>query len=173
MRSLSGTGARADVLCELLGAGHGWTSATDLEFLGYSRRYIAGVLAELTAAGLATERSRTGPTAFRLRNPQHLSTLIDADALIWPNWQAVLSLAVHLMDLEKALARSPSLAPIKARDAWDELHQLSLASGVLEPPRPSGEDAGQNLLDWGSTELRRWPLELALANHDRRRALTR
>jgi hypothetical protein len=159
MRALAGTGARADVLSELLGSPNGWTSATDLEHLGYTRRYIAGVLADLTDARLTTEKPGKGAAAFRLRDPRALATLIDADSLLWPNWAAVLALAWQLIELERSAARSAVTAPVKARDAWDELRRLSVASGLREPPRPTGEAAWPKLLHWGSTALRRWPLQ--------------
>lgn len=163
MRSLAGTGARADVLCELLGSSSRWTSATDLEHLGYTRRYIARILTELTAARLTTEKLGKGAAVFRLRDPRAIATLIEADGLIWPDWVAVLALAWQLIELEKSAARSTVVARVKARDAWDELRRLSLASGVHEPPSPTGEAAWSTLLRWGSTALRCWPLELSPA----------
>jgi hypothetical protein len=163
MRSLAGAGARADILCELLGASNRWTSATDLEYLGYTRRSIARVLAELTSAHLTITRSAKGPASFRLRDPQAIATLIKADSLIWPDWVAVLALAWQLAELEKSSARSALVAPVKARDAWDELRRLSLASGVDEPPSPTGEAAWPALLHWGWSVLHRWPLELLAA----------
>jgi hypothetical protein len=160
MRALAGTGARADVLCELLGAQNTWTTATELERLGYARRSIARVLADLTAARLTSERSGKGAASFRLRDPQALAGLIEAEALNWPDWTAILSLAWHLVQLERSAQPSPALAPVKARDVWDELSRLALASGMREPPVPAGDPAAwPSLLSWGSTVLRRWPVD--------------
>jgi hypothetical protein len=161
MRSLAGTGARADVLCELLGTADRWTTATDLEHLGYTRRYISSVLSDLTAARLTTEKLGKGAASFRFRDPRALATLIDAADLIWPDWTAVLMLASQLIELERSAVRSTVLAPVKARDAWNDLRRLSLASGMHEPPKPTGEAASSAILRWGSTVLRRWPSELS------------
>jgi hypothetical protein len=157
MRSLAGTGARADLLCELVGAAGRWTSATDLEFLGYTRRYLSEVLAELTAARLTVERSGKGPAAFRLRDPRNIETLVDAEGLLWPNWAALLSLAWELVELEKSASQSAALAPVRTNDAREELRRLALANGLHEPPVSTGEAAWPDVLRWGSTLLRHWP----------------
>jgi hypothetical protein len=162
MRGLSGTGARADVLCELLGSLNTWTSATDLERLGYTRRSIARVLADLAAARLTSEKSGKGAASFRLREPQALTRLIEAEALNWPDWAALLTLAWHLVQLERSTPPSPVLAPVKARDVWDDLRRLSVATGMREPPVPVGDSlAWPSLLNWGTTVLRQWPLDFA------------
>ena len=97
----------------------------------------------------------------RLRHPRELAALIRADDLIWPDWVAILELAWRLAKLETSPAPSPLLAPVRASDAWDDLHRLSLASRANEPPGPTGEAAFPALLQWGSTVLRNWPFESA------------
>lgn len=161
MRALAGTGARADVLCELLGSTGRWLSATDLERLGYTRRNVARVLNELTAGQLTSERSGRGVAAFQLREPQALARLVAGESLTWPDWTSVLTLAWHLVELERSIQRAVAVAPVSARDAWDQLRRLSLASGLREPPPATGETAWVALLDWGSSALRRWPCEPA------------
>jgi hypothetical protein len=157
-RVLAGTGTRADVLCELIGSLNAWTSATDLERLGYSRRSIARVLSDLAAARLTTERAGKGPAAFRLREPLALIGLIAAQNVEWPDWAAILTLAWRLSQLERSKQPSGALAPVKARDEWDELRRLSVASGLREPPISTGDSsAWQNLMNWGSAALRLWP----------------
>jgi hypothetical protein len=158
MRTLAGTGARADVLCELLGSLNTWTTATDLERLGYARRSVARVLADLTAARLTSERSGKGAASFRLRDPHSLAGLVEAEALSWPDWTALLTLAWHLVQLEGSGQPSPAVASVKARDAWDDLRGLSAATGLREPPVPASDpSAWPSLLDWGAKVLRQWP----------------
>ncbi len=162
MRALAGTGARADVLCELLGSLNTWLSATDLERLGYTRRSVARVLADLASARLTVEKSGRGAASFRLRDPQALSGLIQAEGVRWPDWTALLALAWRLVQLERSPQPSPALAPVKAREAWDELRGLSVAAGTPEPPLPTGDSsAWSSLLSWGASTLRRWPGESA------------
>jgi hypothetical protein len=164
MRALAGTGARADVLCELLGSQRSWISATDLERLGYTRRSIARVLADLEAAHLTSEKPGKGAAAFRLRDPRELAILIAAKDLMWPDWAAVLTLAWRLVQLERSTQSGSALAMVKARDAWDELRRLSLATGLREPPAATGDpSASMNLLRWGTTVLRQWPVSVAPA----------
>lgn len=130
----------------------------DLERLGYARRSIARVLAALAAARLASERPGRGVAAFRLREPRALGVLVAAEGLAWPDWVAILSLAWRLVQLERSMRSSAAIATVKARDAWDDLRNLSLATGVREPPGATGDpSAPLNLLEWGSTVLRQWP----------------
>jgi hypothetical protein len=157
MRSLAGKGARADVLCELLGSSSKWTSTSDLQHLGYARLAVARILADLASANLATEKPGKGPAAFRLRYPLELSRMIQADGLVWPDLAAILELAWRLAELEASSARSGVLAPVKARDAWGDLHRLSSASGANEPPRLTGDGAWPAILQWGLIVLRNWP----------------
>jgi hypothetical protein len=160
MRALAGTGTRADVLCELIGLGNAWTSATELERLGYARRSIARVLGDLSAARLTSERSGKGAASYRLRDPHALAGLIEAEDLKWPDWAALLTLAWHLVQLERATPPSAALAPVKARDVWDELRRLSVATGLREPPVSTGDlTAWPSLLKWGSTALRLWSVD--------------
>jgi hypothetical protein len=158
MRALAGTGARADVLCELLGSPTTWISPTDLERLGYTRRSIARVLADLAAARLASEKPGRGAASFRLREPGALGTLVAAEDLAWPDWAAVLALAWHLIQLERSTQPSAALAAVKARDAWSELQRLSLSTALREPPPLSGDSSDwPDLLRWGAAVLRLWP----------------
>jgi hypothetical protein len=164
MRAFAGTGARADVLCELLGSANTWTSATHLERLGYTRRSIARVLTDLAAARLTIERPGKGAASFRLRDPQSLVALMQADDLIWPDWSALLALSWHLIRLEGSTPPSRTLASVKARDEWEELRRLSIATGVREPPISTSDSSPwASLLDWGSAVLRRWPADLPAA----------
>ena len=70
LRALCGVGARADVLAELLAHQGRWLVASDIDHLGYAKRSIARILAELADAGLAKARAERNTIAYELARPE-------------------------------------------------------------------------------------------------------
>lgn len=159
MRAVAGTGARADVLCELLGAAGQWLSGADLEFLGYTRRTLDRVFAELWTAGLVARKPGKAPGSFRLRDANALATLVAGNDLLWPNWPAVLEATWLLIELERSTTRSSaSVASLRAHETRERLVALSLNTGLPEPPVARGDaSAAEPLLRWGTNAVAEWP----------------
>lgn len=154
MRALAGTGARADVLSELLGAENQWTSAAELDRLGYARRSISRVLDELAAAGILLERPTTrGSRSFRLRNLDALSDLVAARRLYWPDWTALLTLAWRLVDLERTTQKRTKVSAVQLHEAQKEIRRLALGLGNVA--EESTSTSALALLTWGHAVLRK------------------
>lgn len=86
LRALSGVGARADILCELLARERAWVSAAQLARSGYTKRNVSRVLSELEAAGLVATRMEGNAFRFRLARGTPLLELAGGDGLAIPRW---------------------------------------------------------------------------------------
>src|SRR5690606_25508948 len=99
VRALAGVGARADVLTELLGRTAVWTTASDLDTLGYSKRNVARVLSELADAGLAAELADGNARTFQIDCGEAWTRLLHVEEVGWPHWDAVMRLVIALLSL--------------------------------------------------------------------------
>ena len=151
LRAVSGVGARADVLGELLWRTDRWTRASDLASLGYSKRAVAGILSELGEAGLALQRPVGNALTYQLAHAEVLATLVGGRDVAFADWWSITALMralLALVDLEHA-----NLATRRI-----EAHRLGavLSAGALElslepPPATRGQaDAWERLVDWGT-----------------------
>jgi DNA-binding transcriptional ArsR family regulator len=147
-------GARADILCELL-ARRAWVTASGLTHLGYSKRGIARVLAELGEARLAVRRERGNAHAYRLRDRGSLVRLVGGSGLAWPRWWELLLLVHRLVLLDDLAPKAPQVRRVGAHGARKELRKLALAVELAEPPATAGvADAFERLTSWGVGVIR-------------------
>lgn len=151
IRALAGTGARADVISEILGTQNAWVTATELERLGYTRRSISRVLDELSAARIVVERSTKGPRAFRLSKQDALTDIVAARDLVWPDWPTALTLAWQLLELERSAIKGDATA-VSRHEAREDLRKLIVTLKVDGDETP-GDSELSSLLQWGVAAL--------------------
>jgi hypothetical protein len=154
LRALSGVGARADVLAELLSRAGRWTRTVDLSGVGYSKRSIAAVLSELADAGLVERMAQGNAHQFRIRRPEQLSDVVADEGLRWLDQVAV----VRFVDAVFGLDRLGGLPPLVRRVEAAKLRSgLASVAARLDLPSPPGvrgvEDAWEQLTVWGSASL--------------------
>jgi DNA-binding transcriptional ArsR family regulator len=152
LRALSGVGTRADVLGELLADADRWTTAADLADLGYTKRNVARVLAELEAAGIARSRARGNSRHFRLDAPGVLARLAGSESLPVPRWFEALKALALVADLAERLdGRSPAVCRVEAHKLRAELDDLTSGLGLPALPMTSGNpEAYEDLLEWAA-----------------------
>ena len=146
VRALCGVGARADVLAELLARSGAWTRASDLVDLGYSKRSIAGVLAELAEGGLAGQRGEGNALAFRLSQPAHLNDSLGAEGLRFPVWRPIADALPLFVDLARLESSEPIVRRVDANRRRDALVDVAHRLGVEPPPPTRGEPAAWEVL---------------------------
>ena len=99
--------------------------------------------------------------------------LVTGDDVVCDESSELLGPRLRTLAVKRGLGRFSArhLAPVKARDVWDELRRLALASDMREPPVLTGDPSSwTRLLDWGSTVLKHWPVDSPDAHphvHDR------
>ncbi|MDP2345619.1 MAG: hypothetical protein Q8O67_32040 [Deltaproteobacteria bacterium] len=133
LRALAGVGARADVLAELLGREGRWLIASELQHLGYSKRNVARVLAELADADVVASRADRNAVAFKLQSPTLLAQLLEGQQLAWPSWAAVFALVDEVQQLRTQDGKSEVVRRVAAAKA---AASFEVASTMLELERP-------------------------------------
>jgi len=149
-RALCGVGARADVLCELLGRPPVWTSAADLAGLGYSKRSAARVLADFGTAGIAEIQARDNVHRFRLRSVPSLETILGR-AVTRIAWDKLLPFLSDLLDsLERIADRPDAVQRVEGHKLRERVAPVAVDLGLKEPPATRGErDALGRVARWG------------------------
>lgn len=151
VRALCGTGARADVLSELLARSNRWTRASDVERLGYSKRAVAGILAEFGEAGMAKQLADGNALTFQLRRADSLRMLLDADNLAHPDWARLTSLVLAALDLTRLERAGPTTRRIEANKRRPSFEALSHELSLAPPPVTRGNpEAWEALLAWAT-----------------------
>jgi hypothetical protein len=154
MRALAGVGARADILSELVARATSWTSATDLQTLGYSKRNLARVLAELEEANVVRVM-RTGPGfRYRLHSSQRLAELVGPSPDAFPPWHEIFKYVVTLLDLVQ-IGRDTSVSSrIESTALHAALEQTATALWLDSPPPIRGLRAlPDDLIEWAHGHL--------------------
>jgi DNA-binding transcriptional ArsR family regulator len=154
LRALSGVGARADVLTELLASPESWRSAAELSALGYTKRNVARVLAELDDAGIVASRAEGNTRRFRLTSADPLRELVGSNGLTAPSWHLLFGILVDLFDL---LEHETDPAAVRRVEASKLRERLILPCRMLsldEPPPTRGvPDAWDALVSWGASRV--------------------
>jgi len=156
LRALSGVGARADVLGQLLAAAEQRVNARMLETLGYSKRNVAGILAELALAGIVTSSTEGNTRWFRLARPQTLTELVGAAGVSFWRWPAVFSLVDNALAL---VSFADKAAPVRRVEANKIRAALAAEAERLEfsapPPTVGDPRAWELTLGWSADLCRR------------------
>ena len=151
LRALSGVGARADVLAELIARSASWTRASDLADEGYSKRAIAGVLSELSAAGMTSQASERNAIIYRLCRPDLLRDLAGANALAFPSWRMLMVVVLMLMVLTRLQGRADAVKRVEANKLNDALRPLCARLGLVMAPATRGNPrAWEDMMSWAA-----------------------
>jgi len=154
MRALAGVGARADILSELVARAANWTSATDLQTLGYSKRNVARVLTELEEANVV-RITRTGPGfRYRLPSSHSLAELVGPTPDAFPPWSEIFKYMVTVLDLVR-IGRDTSVSNrIESTALHAALEQTATALWLESPPPIRGlRDLPDDLIEWANRQL--------------------
>lgn len=154
LRALCGVGIRADVLCELLATGAGWSSAADLSSLGYTKRSIARILADLESARIARSRPQGNSLRFQLVDPATIASVVKGGAASAPDWNTIFSMLGQLSAMASRHAGSPGVVQqVEAHKARGAIVDLAAQLRLSDPPSTRGNpSAFGELLDWGAAE---------------------
>lgn len=151
VRGLCGVGARADVISELLARSSTWTRASELAELGYSKRAVAGILSELSGAGVAQQLGAGNALTFQLAHVDELNALIGAEDLAFPRWAQVMSMVMMLLELSGLERESATTRRIEANNRREHLHELSKELWLDTPPVTRGNtEAWEDLMSWAT-----------------------
>lgn len=155
LRALSGVGARADILCELLANERGWLSASRLAETGYTKRNVARVLTELDAGGIVTSRKEGNSLRYRLAHRGPLTELVHGHDLSETNWRTTLGIVLDLLDLLNHEASPVTVRRVEANKLRDHLAESAQRVDLESPPPTRGvPDAWERILAWGSQQMR-------------------
>jgi hypothetical protein len=158
LRAVAGVGARADVLAELLGRADSWTTASDLDYLGYSKRNVARVLSELAEAGVASQRADRNALVFQLLRAGLWIDVVHVGEVTWPRWDLILGLLVEALALCDLHTKAAAVRRVEATKARGRMSPLAEALGVPQPPIVRGNtDAWSELTQWAETQIRALP----------------
>jgi len=155
LRALSGVGARADVLGQLLRYKGQPVTAADVAWLGYSKRAVAAVLAELELANLAYARREGNRVAYSLAKADEFGEWVGAAELEWVDWRRVF-LLLYEVDLLVAQQEKPHpVRRVRAATQRDVLASLADHLGLQRPPSVAGVPMAWELLsEWGLEQAR-------------------
>ncbi len=149
LRALCGVGARADVLCELLAGPQAWASAADLADIGYSKRSIARVLADLSLAAIVNSRARDNTIRFQLQSASALGELVGTtDRFV--AWHRLLPIFAKVQDLiERFDGRPEPVRRVEANKVREFVAASCAELRIPAPPPTRGKpDAWDLLLGW-------------------------
>ncbi len=155
VRALCGVGARADVLSELIARASTWTRASELTEAGYSKRAVAGILSELSGAGVAQQLAAGNALTFQLAHEEQLKSVLDAEDLAFPNWARVMSMVLTIVELSRLEGVSPTTRRVEANKRRELLRKLSDELWLDTPPVTRGNaEAWNDLMSWATTTVR-------------------
>jgi len=150
-RALCGVGGRADVISELIARPGGWTRASDLTELGYSKRAMAGILSDLAEGGLAKQRVQGNALTFQISHPEHLRKLLVTHDLRYPRWRLIVTAVLSFLDLANLEPASASVRRVEANTHREAFRQLADEIGLDTPPVTRGNpEAWPELMSWAT-----------------------
>lgn len=148
-RALCGVGGRADVVSELIARSGVWTRASALIELGYSKRAMAGILSELTEAGVARQVADRNALTFQLSRPEQLRDLLQADDVSHPSWRRIMSAVLRLLDLAGLDESSAAVRRVEANKCREAFCGLAESIWLETPPVTRGNpNAWEELTAW-------------------------
>jgi hypothetical protein len=153
-RAMVGVGARADVLTTLLGRTDRWTRASELEYLGYSKRNVARVLGDLAEASLLQQRGERNSLTFRIANRAPWEHQLRTKDLVWMRWDLAFELAFALLQLEALTAKPTAVQRVEGTKLRITLNTLASSLDLSNPPEIRDREAPLDaLLRWGEAML--------------------
>lgn len=156
LRALSGVGARADVLGHLLAFREQRLNARMLESLGYSKRNIASILAELADAGIVTSSPQGNTRWFRLAQPETLEELAGAEGVSFWRWSAVFSLVESVLALASFSEAAQSVRRVEAHKIREALVVEAESLNLRVPPSTVGNPRAWELtVEWSVDQCRK------------------
>lgn len=156
LRALFGVGARADVMTAVLNWSAPAFTASDLVFVGYTKRNLSDTLEFLGAAGLLSSRRVGNRITFSWRRFRELSALVEPLPSTIPRWPTIVRVLVAFLVLLGATeGKSERLSLVAAATALRDLAP-DLAVLNLTPPRVVlGETAWKDVAEWLLQSARR------------------
>lgn len=132
LRALFGVGARADIVGAILCSSFATVGASDLVYVGYTKRNIADALDALAAADLLRAMREGNRIRFSWQRHAQLSALLDPLPHTTPVWSSRMRAMSALLALATRMqGKSDRLAAVEAalcfRDLGDELLRLAIA----------------------------------------------
>jgi hypothetical protein len=149
LRALFGVGARADVITAILNWPAPDLGASDLVFVGYTKRNLADALDALVDGGLL-QRTRVGNRVrFSWRKRRELQRLVDPLPKAIPSWPPIVRVVSGFLELlGRTEGKSERVAIVEAVREFGRLSGDLVALG-LEPPRAkSGPLAWDRVVNW-------------------------
>lgn len=129
-RRIFGLGARADILVALAMRGRGAEPVriSAMVSAGYTKRAVAMVIEDLTAAGLLEKLSSHGAAGYKLSRPAPLRALLGPWPKKVPRWPERLALVATVLEVWRQHgARAPSTHAIELAKALDRLRPMAAA----------------------------------------------
>jgi DNA-binding transcriptional ArsR family regulator len=153
LRALFGVGSRADIICALLGWPAQSFTASDLVFIGYTKRSIAQTLESLAAGGLLRSSYVGNKRVFSWRSRAALQKLVGPLPALFPRWPTIFRVFLALLDLFTRVGeKSTRVAGVEASKL---LHALSSELDALGFSLPKGgrpDETWTALVDWAAEE---------------------
>lgn len=151
LRGLCGVGARADVFAELLARSGRWTRASELTELGYSKRAIAGILAEFSDAGIARSLSERNALTYQLAQPESLGEIVGAHGLTFPSWRQLMGVVLAVMELARLEDKPATVRRVESDRLRGQLLPMCQRLGVASPPETrANPDSWEDMVFWAS-----------------------
>lgn len=149
LRALFGVGARADLITALLDWPSPTFSASELVFVGYTKRNLADALDQLSAGGLLASQRVGNRVAFSWRRHHELAVMVEPLPRAIPRWPAIMrALSAFLALLRSTEGKSKRLCLVAAAQTLRETAD-DLAALDLSPPRiVIGETAWEDVVEW-------------------------
>ncbi|GAI83383.1 unnamed protein product, partial [marine sediment metagenome] len=150
LRALFGVGARAEILTSFLAEPSTGKSAVELAAVGYAKRNVAAILAELHAAGLLNAIPVSNRIHYRLARRKPLEKLAEPIPKHFLDWTKLLPFLTAAGTLAKSSERKPSKVTAVAASKLLRQFETDLVGlyGKIPRPESSPEDYWESVSDW-------------------------
>ncbi len=153
LRALFGVGSRADVLCAVLPWSTQTFTASDLVFIGYTKRSVAQTLESLAAGGLLRSSYVGNRRVFSWRSRPAFQKLVGPLPASYPRWGSIFRTFEALLTLFTRVAgKSPRLAGVEAAKVL-QAYAFDLEELGFVPPKSGSPEVTWNaLVEWTLAE---------------------
>lgn len=150
IRSLLGIGAKADVLSFLLLIDREDFTASDLTETGYSKRRVAVILEDLTAAGLLSETQVRNQLRYAFIKRDQMTNLLGEMPQKMVNWQRILTILLPIRAcLQDVEGSAIGVRAVDIRNLLNTLTTQLLQIQLKPPPLQSDlEKYWTSVTDW-------------------------